>query len=466
MQKCTNIHILVKSRRQNKIASVLYERGRVVSEQFDIATSCDASSTACSVTSQVLEDITAKEERRIANFVQKQLRWKHYSEKVFLERLEKKEALRAKLEKLNQRATQAESLRERKASELREISETRFQVRDELLAVERAKQISRLEEMKAKQAQQSAQVDQFLKEKEEKHSAATELWEAKLRDVAERVSEKQASQKRKSDQALQQRREKVTKVIERKSRNIRMQQLKAEEGTLRLFDALDRKRQLDRQMAVKREQIGELLKQELEKAHLIELTKEQLLQQRKQVLVSRAKDTVAIDPISTPGPTDYEAPTSSLTELPGGFISVIRPKLDIPGTIDFETSKQVPGPGYYNSSLPEHPILGQWGTSKKTTFVEQDTRRKGDIPGPASYDLPSPRNNSGVAFKRDVVEETASPDILPGPGTYTVDEFTRNEEVRKRFDGGHFYTRRLLLPPIVEVAADPKNDDEQDILEI
>ena len=374
---------------------------------------------------------------------------------MFLERLEKKEALRAKLEKVEKRVEHADAIREHKASELREISETRSHVRDQLLSLERERRESRMEELKTKQAQQAASVEQFLKQKDETQSAISELWEAKLRLITVRASEHQANLKRKGQEVLSKRREQTRKVIERKTKNIRLQQLKGEEATLRLIDALDRKRQYERRSAEKREQIGALINQDLEKAHLIELTREQMVRERKHFLSLRSKDSVSIEPAPLPGPTDYDGPHTSLTEAPGGFISAVKPKLTIPGTVDFETAKEVPGPGYYSlDKIAERATTIPWNTSKKTTFVDDENKARLDLPGPADYDIPSPRNNSGVQLKRDIVSKDwliHEMDVLPGPGTYTVDDFTRNEAIRKKFDGGGFYLRRLTeLAPVLE----------------
>ncbi len=448
----------------------------MVGEQLDTSDSGCEGSTTTSISSQVLEDVTAREAKRISSFIQKQIRRKEYAERVFLERLKKKEEMRVKLDKLEERVARADALRDRKSCELHEILETRSQMRDELLAVEQRKQLARIEEMKAKLSQQDASLEEFLKQKQDKLSATNELWEAKLREITERAKNNKAEVKRNKEELLAKRTEKVTKVIERKSKYIRMQQLKGEETTLRVLDALDRKRQRDRRIAQKREQIGHLLNQEIEKAHMIELTKEQLLHQRNQLLTLRKKDTVAIEKIPGPGPSDYSTERSDSEEIPGGFISSSKSKLDIPGTVDFESSKQVPGPGYYDSGRPlfETASASVWGTAKKTTFVEEENKSKYDIPGPATYDPPSPRTERGIkTFKRDIfpnrrdklktwlVHENRS--LIPGPGTYTVDDFTRNEAFRRKFDGGTDYTKRLLLPPVVE---EPPQSNDTSVLEI
>jgi hypothetical protein len=441
-----------KARRKEKIDSILSERANLLGDRMETCSSADASTTA-SVFSQSLDEMATKEAKRISNFIQAQIRRKAYAERVFLERLEKKEALRAKLEKLERRAEQAEALREQKSSELKEISETRFNLRDQLLSIEKEKREARLEEMMEKQSQQSITVEQFLKLKGERQTATSELWEAKLREIADRAAEHQASLKRKGEEVLIKKKQKTNKVIERKSKHIRIQKLKGEETTLRVLDALDRKRQLERRTAQKREQIGEIIQQDLQKAHFIELTRERMISKRKHLLSLRAKDSVSVEPTPLPGPTDYDLPQNSLSETPGGFISLIKPKLTIPGTIDFEASKQVPGPGYYTVELDDHSPVVPWSTSKKTTFVEEENKAKIDIPGPASYELPSPRNDKGVNLRRDLIPKDllTQKETLPGPGTYTVDDFTRQEAVRKKFDGGTFYTRKISeLAPVIE----------------
>jgi hypothetical protein len=151
-------------------------------------------------------------------------------------------------------------------------------------------------------------------------------------------------------------------------------------------------------------------------------------------------------------------------------MSKTKPRLDMPGTIDFETAKaiSIPGPGYYSTDrlnggvLPwqEFPTLA-WNGSKKTTYVEEEGQAKQDIPGPASYDVPeTPRDKSVVVLKRDIVPHThhRKGTDIPGPGTYTVDTFTRMEQIYKKFDKNK---RLITLPPMVE----PPGIDDSIILE-
>ena len=441
----------------------------MIEEEFSERT---ASASDSLVPAQLVEQLAERETRRLAKALHTRLKRKEYAEKVYLERLQKQEALRAKLEVLEEHVVRADRLKESRSKELQTITEARFQVRDQVRSIHDERFQSRLTDLKAKQIQQEQSLEKFLQEKEEKQSVAAEVWEAKLHAITQRAREQQSQLKRKKDQVLQKQRDKSVEVAKRRAKHIRINQLRGEEVNLRLLDAIEKRQQMERMDAEKRNQIATLLQEDIERAHLIELTKEQLLEQRKQLAIKQKEMVpVQMEPDPSPGPTDYEANVPPITEAIGGYVSQTKPRLDVPGTIDFETAKagSIPGPGHYSTDrlnggvLPwqEFPTLA-WSSSKKVSYAEQEGKAKQDIPGPASYDVPeSPRDKSAAVFKRDIVPPShlRKGTDLPGPGTYTVDAFTRMEQIYKKFDKNK---RLITLPPMVE----PPGIDDSIILEI
>ena len=117
----------------------------------------------------------------------------------------------------------------------------------------------------------------------------------------------------------------------------------------------------------------------------------------------------------------------------------------IPGTIDFMVTHAKSIPSAYDvrvlpdGSKPwaEQPVL-KWSTTKKESYVDTLQANKSEIPGPASYEATisalspnGPKISPDIVRREDVrnrrwINGNADPS-LPGPTTYTVDEFTRIE---------------------------------------
>lgn len=437
---------------------MLAERARVIQEELEDESETVASSS-CSFGSKALELMVTRESRRLEKSIRDQLKRKSHAEHEIEKRAEKTKWLQEKLQSRKLRVAQTEQLREAKSMELHAVHEARFSVRDQVRDQNREEFEARVSRLKAKQIEESEKLEEFKREKLDQHSASAEVYEAKQREIRERALELNRVKKLKHLSMESERMQKLTEVENRRSRRLRLEQLRGEESTLRVIDALAKKKQRERVDALKREEIGALLSEELEQASLLELGRDQVSKQRKFVASEQRKQVIIPETAHVlPGPCEYEINVSSMTETPVAKISTVKPKLSIPGTIDFETARaaQVPGPGMYDYTVGGDSVSLSWSGARKTTFVEDNLKAKLDLPGPTSYTVKSDLlSDHGPKIVRDTFQRLdrgkhwVEADATPGPATYTVDAFTRKEKLLKafqKFDPPSF----APLPPIVE----------------
>ena len=442
-----------ETRRRERIDCVLAERARIIQELIDDSSMSESVQGADR--SEMLQRVASREAKRLEILVRKQIRRRAYVEKEKRKRSEKYGQLEAKLKAREAKVFNSEKLRNERAIELQAISLARFQVRDIMLQKTRDSFEEHQAVIRANQAAEEAKIANFLQEKQQRESALSEAYESRHREVAERQATYFSELNEKRKKSYSKKEERAFLASQKKQRVIHLQQLKGEEGTLRLIDALEKKRELERRDAEKREQIASLMNVETEKAFTFQYTKDEIINQRKTLATKTlGHASIGLDNI-TPGPAEYAPAYSSMAEIPGPKISVIKPKLDLPGTVDFALTHaaSIPGPGNYDTKiLPDGSKMwngdsGLWGTSERTNFIDDDRRMKRDIPGPATYELISDGKPSvGPVIRRDLVNpslfdwrETAS--ASPGPASYTVDEFTRTEQLKKA----------VKLAPVIDI---------------
>ena len=445
---------------------MIAERSKVLRELTEDRLG-EPQSQAIAQSSQLMDDLLNREAKRLEKQIRSQLKRKSHIERGNRDQLERVRQVQLKREARAERIHKAEILREAKSKELQAITEARFQMKENLVSISREEHEARMAAILAKQVEDAAKLAEFKREKERKQTIHSEKWDMKQTEIAHRLSDQAEAQRRKGSDIMTKRQEKSELIEAQRMKHVQLTQLKGEETTLRLIDAREKKQQLDRRDADKRQQMAEILNEELDKVSVIQLTKEQILQQRK-LLALRQKgalreevDDLKTQQFSTPGPCEYSVPSSSMTESPAPKISVVRPKLTVPGTVDFETAKAaaVPGPGNYTVNDPwSEAAVGAWATGKKTTYIDTENRMKKDLPGPATYNAASPGGPSGgPRIKRDYVKHDglrtrdwlATGGDVPGPASYTVDEFMRKEKLEKGMKHFYGFKNLLSIDPVV-----------------
>lgn len=425
-------------RRRERVNSILAERGRIIQEVIDSTGSEPVKDS--NGRSELLESVVSREAKRLEKMVKRQKKIQAYVERERRKRAEKYGTLAAKLKAREARIANSEKLREERAIELQSINLARFQVRDIML--DRAREAFEAHQalMKEKQAADEANLELFMQRKLERENAISEAYAAKQQEVTERQAQYTSELNEKRKLSYSKKEEKAILARQKKQRVMHLQQLKGEEATLRLIDALEKKRELERRDAEKRQQIASLLYNENTRAFAFQYTKEEIINQRKALAAKTlAQTSIEVDHV-TPGPAEYYPSYSAMEESPAPKISQVKPKLDfLPGTVDFASmhAKSVPGPGHYDSKTRiTYEYSGMWGTSERVNFIDEDQRLRIAVPGPATYDMGEPVAGATPLIKRDLVNASLldwRETVLaasPGPGSYTVDEFTRTENLK------------------------------------
>lgn len=473
-----------EARRLDKIRQVVDERNRLIHRELESMTRRTGSQTWSDV-SQMLENVVTREAKRLERHVRNRMKRKAFVERKSKQHAQKLKILEEKMVTRVQKISQASKQREQKARELQQVNDARFQVRDEMLSFGLQASEMRRQEILAKQAAEEEKLDAFFREKERQTQMHSAKWETKQMEISEKVMQQAAALAKKSQELLQKREAKQTVVDVLRARHMKLQQLKGEEATLRLIDALEKKRQIEKSDSDKRSKISQLLSQELDKVATMQITRDMIVNQRRQLSMKQQDLDVHLhDDVITPGPGEYDTAISTLDEVPAPKISLVRPKLTLPGTVDFEAAKAatLPAPGQYTAGVlndgtkpwNELPAVPWKGGAEKSTYVDDTQRLARLIPGPGTYSSPPAKASEAGAprIHRNYVTQSdhRSRDWLrasdtPGPATYTVDEFTRREKLEKQLEP--FDTRALMNFRLIEEEPEkPQTGDTTETLEI
>jgi len=402
----------------------------------------------------MMEDLYKLEQKRVTRLVKFHLKLKQANEAQIQTRVEREEKLKAKLKAREEKLAIAEQLREERSTQLQEIIKARFQVRNEIVAMHEFEYARKKQVWITRQVTDELRSEQFREKQSLSRSQKSELWAKKYNEILTRVEEKEQDVQRKNKQLLESLHVRSAIVSERKQEEMLRRQLQGENENLRVLDAIEKKRRNEILDAQKRTQIAALIHEEDKKVHAIKTTKNQLFQQRKRVAdnhhIHQMSTLIASKDTASPGPADYPNPISAIDPTTGATISDA-PKDDdlrqIPGTIDYQVfhAKSLPPIGAYDLQIlpdgsrpwEQQPVL-TWSTSKKMSYIDQEISGEDRLPGPASYETTvSAITDHGVKIPREYIPKsdirnrewvTGNSDAsIPGPTTYTVDTFTREQ---------------------------------------
>jgi hypothetical protein len=438
-------------RRREKVERVLYERGLLVEE---LLKQKSIQSNQSVVSSKLVLSLIEKEKRNLVKSVKFHMQLKRFYKNDAASRAARKRKLSNKRKQRDSQVAAVQKHKQDRARELGEIIQARFGVRDQILQMNELDYEKRRDEWISRQVDEELQIDHFNHTRQISRSQRTALWSAKYKEILARVSVQEQEEKAKHDQYMAQLEVKYQTIEERKQQSVQVKQLKGEEINLRLIDAISRKQQQDRVDQARRDQISALIEQEDKRSGILKLIKQNIRQSKQ--LVSNVHRTQEMDEIvplarqgtEPPGPAEYVDLVSWLDSQTGPKISESQYSLaHVPGTVDFMINHAKSIPSAYDvhvlpdGSKPwaEQPVL-KWSTSKKESYVDSIQASKSELPGPATYETSiSTMSPRGPKIARDIVpREDArnrqwingdSDPSLPGPTTYTVDEFTKSESL-------------------------------------
>merc|ERR1719198_1120302 len=329
-----------------------------------------------------------KNQARLQSAVQKHTEQMLGKERILRERERQRSKARENREALNeQKADQARKENAEKFSRCREILEQSEQEQQQRCA---GYQLQRLEE--------EERLQDFLREKSEKHNEKSELWQQKLEEIERRNAERNSELEVQREKKLDDYQSRIELVEERREEDMRQKLLRAEEQSLKIVDAQEKRQQLQRMNEAKRSEVAQRLEQHSERIDTLFGLKEQILEKRRARNQSRSVEKFAQPRPQGPGPAAYNPRPPCVTEGPAVKISGGQPKNLNTASIDavISRSRHNPGPGEYNAALlpTGDKVAGGGGGpvfrgDNKKTFLDHEARAARELPGPGSYNSQS-----------------------------------------------------------------------------
>ena len=434
-----------ESRRQQKLNVVMEERAKVIQEKIEEQTSNDLKLKSVQSIA-ALETLVGKEARRLEKDLRSQLRFFETVERDNSEQLKREEALKALIESRLAKKANAESLRMMKSEGLRAIRLSKERQHEESTSKLQSEHGEKAALFRAHLDEEEHRLQDFLTMKESDIKDKSAAWLARVDRIKDNMERVRAQAVNRGAELVTRHQNKLFVFERRKREEERHRLLRHEEKTLRLGDAKDRRKRIRNVESAKRDMIAAQLDEEMARVATLIATKDEIMRQRQAIL--REQESVKGKPVNIknilPGPADYSNFADCVHEGPSVKISDVKPKLLIPGSTDFEIkkSKELPPPGAYNPRvLPsgQHcwdDVKVTIAKSEKKTYLDEQRSAKKDLPGPGAYYAPEDSTAKLGAPKlvRDYYEQDPwyqPKQPMPGPGQYTVDEFTRMERLKK-----------------------------------
>merc|ERR1740121_299958 len=255
--------------------------------------------------------------------------------------------------------------------------------------------------------------------------------------------------------------QKIAQVDARREEEQETRMLRSEEQHLHIMDVRENKTRLERVAQHDRKELREQIDSNVERIETLLALKDQLLDQRRarnlKAEATRGSRGLNLRRDCLPGPGQYEAQSSSLFDGPGVKIGQSK----VPGMVDDAIRGSIanPAPGAYEPSmLPNGDKVdkagngGKFGDQEKTSYLDDAQKAKDYIPAPGRYEAKSQLDKKGPKMARARIENAQSQsafiqkDNTPGPASYSVDDYTRKEVMRRAQKSLPNLTRDMLKP--------------------
>jgi hypothetical protein len=385
-----------ETRRQEKLNIVLQERARVIAERANQTGTGDALNYQ---SLQLMEGLLDTEAKRLEKTLRAQLRYHQAVERDNGLQLDKEKGLKSRLDYRKERQTIARSQFDAKAKQLKEIAMAKekhsLEIQAKLEALgeqEQAKHIAAL-------LDEEVRLKDFAKQREIRSAEKSERWKEKCAMMKLRKEEEDLKKEIKGQAQLQTKFEKMDMVAERKESGKTAQQVRHEEEALKLIDAKDKIKRMERKDLFRRELIREHMEQQEERVDTLLKLRDQIVEQRKVRIKKQSVEKGRPQNIrdSTPGPGHYQPLPSCLKEMPVTRISESKSINTMPGSIDMmiKYTRTIPPPGTYHPRvLPtgnhlDFDIIDGCSTKivhgTKKSFADDLAKNTRHNPGPGTY---------------------------------------------------------------------------------
>lgn len=456
-----------EKKRKEHLAHVLAERANVIVKN---AKKGEVPGVQSAQFLSMLESLFEKEAKRLENDLKNQLRSHHTLVEANKDQLKKEEDNLRRDETRLIRRTEAERLKAEVGEKVKEKSQVRT------IANETANKRIKDEQLeKEKKFVESKQAEEFrlARFREEKGVMSAEKsahWTARVEGMKEKNRQALITRREDGEHALTRIEAKIGAVTMRRDEEQNKRQIRSEEQALHIKDVRSQRDRIDRCDNYKRDKLKDEIDSNVERIETLLALKDQLLEQRK-ARTSKAEATRGARGLNLrrdcqPGPGQYEAPKSSMQEMP-----VMRMALgNAPDFVDQAVKATAcnPAPGAYVAlTLPSGDLISQtgpcavnFGNNKRTTFLDEAMKAKESVPAPGQYQMqsqsdlraskmrPAHINDQGLdkfSAKRFPVWARPS-ENTPGPAGYSVDDYTRKDVLRRAQKSLPNLTKDMLRP--------------------
>lgn len=436
-----------ENKRQQKLKEVLGERSKIVQEQMEK----EVSGPACVgfQALQMMEDMLDQEAKRMERDLKAQSRLHSIAEKHNEELLVKERRRRQREDEQNRAREKAEALREQKVLQIRSQSEAKFRRQAELAGQAEREFAERNMSIVLQHEDEDLRLQEFLREKQERAQDRSEQWQQRMEVIERRQESLMQEREATGVSKLVDYQRRLDILDQRRDSELKHKLMRHEEQSLRLVDAHEKRKQLERLEHQRRQEVANKLENQQQRVETLLSVKEQILEQRR---VRNQQGGPKIADVQTvgPGPAAYDPKPSCVTEAAAPKISSARSKSLVTGSIDAAVARarSQPAPGQYDPKvLPSGD--GQWdgggpvmrGGERRQTYLDQQAREARHVPGPGAYhsDQGSMKPKHGVKIGRDYVSglpprppawAKTGDSCTPGPAAYNIDPTGRRRLLR------------------------------------
>lgn len=439
-----------EKKRRDRLSQVLAERAKVIAQD---AKKGEVPGVQSGQFLSMLESMFEKEARRLEGDLKGQLRQHSSLVRDNEEQLEKERKLQEKQNVRQQRRAASEKHFQKLGNEAQSKLEERFQKNTKQLAKQdegfREKQTSHARQMLAEEER----MERFQFDKAQESSDKSAIFRAKVETIKYQNQQRTIEERDEGEAKLKEIEMRIAQVQANRDKEQKNRQMRSEEQHLHIMDVREEKSRRDRLDGYRRGELKEQVDANVERIETLLALKEQLLDQRRdrntRAAASQNARGVNLKRDALPGPGQYEAPPSTLQNLPGGKIG----KAVVPGMVDeaIKGTAKNPAPGSYDTTvLPDGKSLvpsngGKFGVRDRDSYLDDAIKAKDHVPAPGRYQAKSQLDHRGTEMRRDRIVNPgtdrhdkrqypvwARPSTdTPGPAGYSVDDYSKKEVLRR-----------------------------------
>mmetsp|Transcript_41346 Transcript_41346/g.128842 ORF Transcript_41346/g.128842 Transcript_41346/m.128842 type:complete len:540 (+) Transcript_41346:190-1809(+) len=441
-----------EKRRKERLGQVLAERAKVIAQH---AKKGEVPGVQSGQFLSMLESLFEKEAKRLESDLKGQLRQHSALVRENEDQLKKEEMLQEKMMLREQRREASKKYHQDNGAKAKQRLEDRLSANAEQVAKLdedfREKQMNHARQMLAEEER----MERFMAEKEALSNDKSALFREKVERMKEKTQQMAIERRIEGENKLQEIEMRIQQVHARREDEQKRRQMQSEEQHLHLLDVREQKSRIERVDSNRRGELREHMEHDHERIETLLALKDQLLVQRRgrntKAEAAKGARGCNLKRDFLPGPGQYEAPRSTLADVPTMKIG----KAKVTGIVEDAVKGTLmnPAPGSYMTSLmPNGDRVdkaslsgGKFRARDRDTYLDDAVKAKGHLPPPGCYEAKAQLNPNGPAMRRDYVDTLSKGKSDkkqlpawagprrdgPGPAGYCVDDYMRKEAYRR-----------------------------------